>query len=85
MPRMPRVTAREAERAILRDGWVHTGGTGSHHQYRHPTKSGRLTLSFHSSEILTPKTLGSMLRQAGSQWTSFESCSSRLRKYRPST
>jgi predicted RNA binding protein YcfA (HicA-like mRNA interferase family) len=65
MPRMPRVTAREAERAILRDGWVHTGGRGSHRQYEHPTKSGVVTIHFHAGRIIKPKTLGSIIEQAG--------------------
>jgi predicted RNA binding protein YcfA (HicA-like mRNA interferase family) len=62
---MPRVTAREAERAILKDGWFLDSSTGSHRQYRHASKSGYVTIAFHSGRILDPKTLTSMLRQAG--------------------
>ena len=65
MPRMPRVTAREAERAIMRDGWRHVGGSGSHRQYEHPTKPGAVTIAFHGNQIIAPGTLSNMLRQAG--------------------
>jgi predicted RNA binding protein YcfA (HicA-like mRNA interferase family) len=61
---MPRVTAREAERAIMRDGWRHIGGSGSHRQYEHPTKAGAVTIAFHSGQIIAPGTLGNILRQA---------------------
>jgi predicted RNA binding protein YcfA (HicA-like mRNA interferase family) len=64
MPRLPRVTAREAERAIMRDGWILSGGAGSHRQYTHPTKAGRVTISHHAGRILDPRTLTSILRQA---------------------
>jgi predicted RNA binding protein YcfA (HicA-like mRNA interferase family) len=65
MPRLPRVTARETERAIMRDGWVLSGGAGgSHRQYTHPTKPGRVTIAHHSGVILPPKTLSGILKQA---------------------
>jgi predicted RNA binding protein YcfA (HicA-like mRNA interferase family) len=62
---MPRVTAREAERAIMRDGWRHVGGTGSHRQYEHPTKRGAVTIAYHTGQILNPRTLSSIIQQAG--------------------
>lgn len=65
MPRMPRVTAREAERAILRDGWVLYQSAGSHHQYRHPTKLGQVTIAHHAGQIISPKTTASIIKQAG--------------------
>jgi len=61
---MPRVTAREAERAILRDGWTLSSSRGSHRHYTQPTKGGRVTIAHHSSAIIRPKTLGSILIQA---------------------
>jgi len=63
---MPRVTAREAERAIMRDGWRPVGGgSGSHRQYEHPTKPGAVTIAHHAGQIIAPGTLGNILRQAG--------------------
>jgi predicted RNA binding protein YcfA (HicA-like mRNA interferase family) len=65
MPKLPRVTAREAERAIVRDGWYDAGGSGSHRQYRHPTKGGRVTIARHAGTILKPKVIASIIAQAG--------------------
>jgi len=62
---MPRVTAHEAERAIMRDGWRLVGGSGSHRQYEHSTKPGAVTIAHHAGQIIAPGTLGSILRQAG--------------------
>jgi predicted RNA binding protein YcfA (HicA-like mRNA interferase family) len=38
---------------------------GSHHQYKHPTKPGRVTVPGKMSDDLHPKTLNSILTQAG--------------------
>jgi predicted RNA binding protein YcfA (HicA-like mRNA interferase family) len=65
MPKLPKVTAREAERAILRDGWYASSGTGSHQHYSHPTKAGRVTIARHAGQIIAPGTLLSIIRQAG--------------------
>ena len=65
MPRLPRVTAREVQRAIERDGWVHIGGKGSHRQFSRPTKPGRVTIAGHAGETIKPGTLKRILRQAG--------------------
>ena len=65
MPKLPRITAREAERAILKDGWYVSGGHGSHRQYSHPTKAGRVTIAHHGGQIIAPGTLSSIIRQAG--------------------
>jgi predicted RNA binding protein YcfA (HicA-like mRNA interferase family) len=52
---------------ILRqDGWVLLRAKGSHRQYAHPTKSGVVTVSYHSrSDDLHPKIAASIFRQAG--------------------
>jgi predicted RNA binding protein YcfA (HicA-like mRNA interferase family) len=55
---------REIEKIILSDGWILKEVKGSHNQYVHPTKSGRVTIPKHSGDI--PKgTLNSILKQAG--------------------
>jgi len=59
------VTAREAERAIMKDGWILSGGGGSHRQYTHATKPGRVTIAHHAGQILPPKTISGILKQAG--------------------
>jgi len=57
---------RDVIKLVEKDGWyeIKRGG-GSHRQFKHPTKSGRVTIAGHPSEELAPKTLQSILRQAG--------------------
>ena len=52
-------------RLIENDGWQLARTRGSHRQYRHPTKSGLVTVAGKPSDYLHPKTLGSILKQAG--------------------
>jgi predicted RNA binding protein YcfA (HicA-like mRNA interferase family) len=59
------VKVRELVRLVEEDGWVLTGFTGSHRQYTHPTKSGKVTIPGHPSTDLHPKTAKSILQQAG--------------------
>ena len=56
---------RDVLRRLRDDGWVLVAQEGSHRQFKHPTKSGRVTLAGHESAELKPKTLNSVLRQAG--------------------
>ena len=65
MPKLPRVTAREAERAIMKDGWQLLRRAGSHRQYTHPTKAGRVTIAHHAGRVIKEKTLAGILSQAG--------------------
>jgi predicted RNA binding protein YcfA (HicA-like mRNA interferase family) len=55
----------EAIKRIEKDGWYLVVQKGSHRQYKHPTKSGRVTIAGKPSDDLHPKTLGSILKQAG--------------------
>ncbi len=50
---------------IERDGWRQTSQRGSHRQFEHPTKSGKVTVSGHRSDELHPKTQAGIFRQAG--------------------
>jgi predicted RNA binding protein YcfA (HicA-like mRNA interferase family) len=59
------MTDREIQRIIEDDGWVMVAQKGSHRQYKHPTKSGRVTIAGHPKDDLAPGTLNSILRQAG--------------------
>ena len=56
---------REAITLVETDGWRMVVQEGSHRQYKHPTKKGRVTIAGHPSKDLHPKTLNSILRQAG--------------------
>lgn len=59
------VTVREILRRLVDDGWVMVQQTGSHRQFKHPAKRGRVTVAGKPSTELPPKTLKSILRQAG--------------------
>jgi len=56
-------------RAVIRmledDGWRLVATGGSHRQYKHPTKSGRVTVAGKPSDDLAPGTLRSILKQSG--------------------
>jgi predicted RNA binding protein YcfA (HicA-like mRNA interferase family) len=47
------------------DGWVMVSQRGSHRQYRHATKLGRVTIPGKPGDDLHPKTARSILHQAG--------------------
>lgn len=55
---------REIEKILLDDGWVFKNARGSHNQYVHPTKPGKVTIPNHRGD-LDPKTVKSIFRQAG--------------------
>ena len=56
---------REAIRVIEEDGWSLVATRGSHRQYTHPCKPGRVTIAGKLSDDLAPGTLNSILKQAG--------------------
>jgi predicted RNA binding protein YcfA (HicA-like mRNA interferase family) len=56
---------RDVIRLIEADGWVRVQIRGDHRQYKHPTKAGRVTIAGHPSDDVHPKTLQSILTQAG--------------------
>ncbi|MCH8185653.1 MAG: type II toxin-antitoxin system HicA family toxin [Chloroflexi bacterium] len=55
---------RDIIRMIEADGWYMIATRGSHRQYRHPAKRGRVTIAGHPGDDLAPGTLNSILRQA---------------------
>ncbi|TMK88398.1 MAG: type II toxin-antitoxin system HicA family toxin [Actinobacteria bacterium] len=56
---------REVIRLLEQDGWRLDRQSGSHRQYRHPSKPGTVTLAGNLGSELKPGTLASVLRQAG--------------------
>jgi predicted RNA binding protein YcfA (HicA-like mRNA interferase family) len=47
------------------DGWTLVVTRGSHRQFKHPTKPGRVTVAGKPSDDVPPGTLNSILKQAG--------------------
>jgi len=50
---------------LREDGWYQVSQKGSHRQYKHPFKKGRVTVAGHRNDDLGPGTLNSILDQAG--------------------
>jgi len=49
------------------DGWYEVNVVGSHHQFKHPIKPGRVTLK-HPDKDIPRKTLDSIERRSGLQF-----------------
>jgi predicted RNA binding protein YcfA (HicA-like mRNA interferase family) len=58
-------TVREVIRLLERDGWFLVATRGSHRQYKHPGKPGRVTVAGKLSDDVAPGTFNSILKQAG--------------------
>ena len=58
------MTFKEIEKILLKDGWYLKNIKGSHYQYKHPTKPGKVTIPNHKGD-LDIKTVRSILTQAG--------------------
>ena len=56
---------REAIKMIQKDGWYHVETKGSHRQFKHAQKPGRVTIPGNLGDELAPGTLNSLLKQAG--------------------
>ncbi|MBI4569662.1 MAG: type II toxin-antitoxin system HicA family toxin [Planctomycetes bacterium] len=57
--------ARELLKLLKKEGWEIVRTRGSHRQLHHPSKPGTVTVSGHLNDDVHPKTLKSVLRQAG--------------------
>ena len=55
---------REIIKMVEEDGWYLVATRGSHRQYKHPSKPGRVTIAGSSNHDLAPGTLNSILKQA---------------------
>ena len=63
--KLPRVTGKQAEKALLKAGWYIHHSRGSHFYYKHPDMPGkRVDIPIHAGETLAPKTLESILEHA---------------------
>lgn len=58
------MTSKEVIAILKRDGWTEVGCKGSHRQFKHNTKKGRVTVP-HPRKDLNEKTLKSIGKQAG--------------------
>jgi predicted RNA binding protein YcfA (HicA-like mRNA interferase family) len=56
---------RDVIRMLEDDGWRLVATRGSHRQYKHRIKSGRVTVAGKASDDVAAGTLNSILKQAG--------------------
>jgi predicted RNA binding protein YcfA (HicA-like mRNA interferase family) len=56
---------KDIVKLIEQDGWFQVAQRGSHRQFKHSTKSGRVTIAGKSSNDIPQGTLNSILKQAG--------------------
>nr|DAI69215.1 MAG TPA: putative RNA binding protein [Bacteriophage sp.] len=61
---MKSYSSREVTKMLLADGWYEVNVVGSHHQFKHPTKPGRVTVKSPCKNI-PRKTLDSIEKQSG--------------------
>lgn len=61
---MKSLSSREVIKILEADGWYEVNVVGSHHQFKHPTKKGRVTVK-HPDKDIPIKTLKSIEKQAG--------------------
>ena len=54
-------------RLIEDDGWIEVTQRGSHRQFKHPVKPGKVTVNGKLSDDLTKFLQNSVLKQAGSK------------------
>jgi predicted RNA binding protein YcfA (HicA-like mRNA interferase family) len=55
---------REVIKLLEADGWYLIAFKGSHRQYKHPDKPGRVTVAGHPNDDLAAGTLNSIFKQA---------------------
>lgn len=58
------MTSKELVKLIKKDGWYQVAQKGSHAQFKHLTKKGRVTVPMHSGDV-AKGTEKSILEQAG--------------------
>lgn len=63
MPKEPRVTAKEIVAVLEKCGFVFSRQNGSHMIYKND-KGKRVTIPYHSNNILHPKILRSIMKDA---------------------
>lgn len=61
---MKSYSSREVIKILKSDGWYEVACDGDHHQFKHPTKKGRVTVT-HPVKDIPIGTLKSISNQAG--------------------
>ncbi|MBM5796906.1 MAG: type II toxin-antitoxin system HicA family toxin [Cyanobacteria bacterium K_Offshore_0m_m2_072] len=56
---------RDVIRRLEQEGWFQVATRGSHRQFKHPDRPGRVTVAGKGSDDLAPGTLNSIAKQSG--------------------
>ena len=62
---MPISKVRDVLKLLEQDGWYLAATRGSHRQFKHVSKPGRVTVAGKPHDDLAPGTYNSILKQAG--------------------
>ena len=62
---MKRYKVKEVVKLLEADGWVLSYWKGDHRQFKHPEKTGKVTVKGKASDTLTQELLNSIWHQAG--------------------
>ena len=63
--KLPRITGERAIKALKKAGFEEVGVRGSHHYLHHAGRGAIVTIPVHARKTLAPKTLQTILFQAG--------------------
>jgi len=61
---MKSYSSREVIQILRADGWYETACVGDHHQFKHPSKPGKVTV-VHPEKTMTKDLLKSISKQSG--------------------
>jgi predicted RNA binding protein YcfA (HicA-like mRNA interferase family) len=56
---------RDVIRMVEENGWCQSAQRGSHRQFKHPSKPGKVTIAGHPSAEMDKGTYNNILKQAG--------------------
>jgi predicted RNA binding protein YcfA (HicA-like mRNA interferase family) len=62
---MKKYKVSEILELLKNDGWQLINQKGSHRQFKHPTKSGKVTVNSKPSDTLSQEIINSIFKQAG--------------------
>ena len=62
---MKKYKVREVLALLRADGWDLISVKGSHRQFKHPTKKGKVTVNGHDGDVVSQFLLNSIWKQAG--------------------
>ena len=72
MTRLPRITDKELIRVLAKQGFTKHHQVGSHATFKNADGNRRVVVSIHTGQVIPPKTLKAILKDAGLTIEEFE-------------